>query len=369
MEGQRVLEFAPQAAADAAAVGAHREAAAHLATALRFVDGAESEIAATLYEDWAYEAGLALRISDEVIEARRHAITLWRALGRIDKVGQNLRWLSRLHWYRGEALEAAHFADESVRVLESTPPSSERAMAYSLRSQLHMLNDRMEEAVEWGQRALTLEKKFPNVEVRIHALNNVGTAMIFRDQPDGIALLEDSLALALETGLHEHAARVYTNLAEYGVDFKNFELAERVISDGIAFDTHHDLDAWTHYLVGRLAQLRMEQGRLRDAETIAQGVLALEQLTLLMRLPALIVLARVRTRMGGTDAYKLASQALQSAMATNEVQYIIPARFTLIESAWLNDEPEKASELLQCLLAINVAELRRWSFGVLLGWA
>ena len=369
MDGKRVLEFAPKAAANAASVGAHREAAAHLATALRFVDEAKPEIAAQLYEDWAYEAGLALRISDEVIEARRHAITLWRALGRIEKVGRNLRWISRLHWYRGEALEANHFADEAVRVLESTPPSSERAMAYSLRSQLHMLNDRMDEAVEWGERALALEEQYPDIEVRIHALNNVGTALVFRDKPEGIELLETSLALALDVGHHEHAARVYTNLAEYAVEFKNFELAARIINDGIAFDTQHDLDAWTHYLVGRLAQLRMEQGRLRDAETIAQGVLRLDRLTLLMRLPALIVLARVRARLGSADAYELASQALQNAMATDEVQYVIPARFTLIELAWLNDEHEKALEHLRNLTEISKAELHRWNTADLVLWA
>ena len=344
LDSRRVLRYAPRAAANATAVGAHREAAAHLATALKFIDEAEPEIAAQLYEEWAYEAGLALRINDEVLEARRHAITLWRAIGRMDKVGENLRWLSRLHWYRGEAAEAGHFADEAVRVLEDTPPSSERAMAYSLRSQLHMLNDRMDEAVEWGNRALQLAAEFDDDEVRIHALNNVGTALIFRDKPEGIELLEESLELALKVGHHEHAARVYTNLAEYGVDFRNFDLAERIISDGISFDTHHDLDSWTHYLVGRLAQLRMEQGRLRDAETIATGVLKLERLTLLMKLPALIVLARVRIRLGASDAQDLGAKALQDAMATDESQYLVPALFSLVEAAWLNDKPGAAAE-------------------------
>jgi DNA-binding CsgD family transcriptional regulator len=369
MDARRVLELAPRAAASAAGVGAHREAAAHLGTALRFINEAEPETAAHLYEDWAYEAGLAVRISDEVLEARRHALTLWRALGRIDKVGNNLRWLSRLHWYRGESAEANHFADEAVRVLESTAPSSERAMAYSLRSQLHMLNDRMEEAVEWGHRALELAEQFNNIEVKIHALNNIGTAQVFRDNPEGIGMLQRSLDLALKTGHHEHAARVYTNLAEYGVEFKNLDLAERIIRDGLSFDTRHDLDSWTHYLIGRLAQLRMEQGRLREAETIAQGVLKLDQLTLLMRLPALIVLARVRMRMGKPDAYELASQALQNAMATDEVQYMIPARFTLIEAAWLNDTPDKALEHLDNLAAINKGNLHSWNIGDLAIWA
>lgn len=369
LDAKKVLLYAPQAATAAASVGAHREAAAHLATALRFIDEAEPEDAAQLYEDWAYEAGLALRINDEVLEARRHAITLWRALGRMDKVGDNLRWLSRLHWYRGEAAEAGHFADEAVRVLESTPPSSERAMAYSLRSQLHMLNDQMDEAVEWGYRALKLAAKFNDDEVRVHALNNIGTALIFRDKPEGIELLEESLALALRAGQHEHAARVYTNLAEYGVDFRNFELAERIISDGIAFDTHHDLDSWTHYLVGRLAQLRMEQGRLRDAETIAQGVLKLDRLTLLMKLPALIVLAKVRLRRGNPNGRELASRALQDAIATDEPQYIVPARFGLIEAAWLDDTPDMATEHLDNLAKLGVAQMHPWNVGEAVVWA
>ena len=369
LDSRRVLLYAPRAAANATAVGAHCEAAAHLATALKFIDEAEPEEAAQLYEDWAYEAGLALRITDEVLEARRHAITLWRAIGRMDKVGENLRWLSRLHWYRGEAAEASHFADEAVRVLEDTPPSSERAMAYSLRSQLHMLNDRMEEAVEWGTRALQLAAEFDNDEVRIHALNNVGTALVFRDKPEGIELLEESLELALKAGHHEHAARVYTNLAEYGVDFKNFELAERIISDGISFDTQHDLDSWTHYLVGRLAQLRMEQGRFRDAETIATGVLKLDRPTLLMKLPALIVLARVRIRLAAPDAQDLAENALRDAMATDESQYLVPALFSLVEAAWLDDRPNTAAEHLQRLAAVGAAQMHRWHIGEAMVWA
>lgn len=369
LDAGKVLQYAPQAASTAAAVGAHREAAAHLATALRFIDEAEPEVAAQLYEDWAYEAGLALRINEEVLEARRHAITLWRALGRMDKVGNNLRWLSRLHWYRGEAAEANHFADEAVRVLESTPPSSERAMAYSLRSQLHMLNDQMEEAVEWGQRALELAAEFNDDEVRVHALNNIGTAQIFRDQPEGIELLEESLALALQAGQHEHAARVYTNLAEYGVEFRNFELAERIISDGIAFDTEHDLDSWTHYLVGRLAQLRMEQGRLRDAETIARGVLKLDRLTLLMKLPALIVLTKVSLRRGHPDGRELGSRALQDAIATDESQYVVPVRFALIEGAWLHDTPELAMDHLDYLARLGVGQMNPWNIGEAVVWA
>lgn len=367
--GERVLEYAPLAAQMAADVGAHREAAAHLATALRFVNDAPTELAAELYEKWAYEAGIALRMDDEVQEAYRHAITLWRALKRPEKVGENLRRLSRLHWYRGEATEASHYADDAIRVLESTPPSAERAMAYSLRSQLHMLNDRMEESIEWGERAITLADEYNNVEVKIHALNNVGTARLFRNNTAGIAELRQSLTLAIETGLHEQAARAYSNLSEYAVEFKDFELAEEILPKGIAFNAQYDLFAWSKYMMGRLSLLRMEQGRLRDAETIASGVVKAEDATLLMRLPALTVLAKTRLRLGEEDAYDLLSRALGDALATGELQNIVPIRLGLIESCWLDDTFKNAAEHLVWLNELGRAKMHTWRVGETAIWA
>ena len=150
-------------------------------------------IAAQLYEDWAYEAGLALLVYDTIIEARHRAIAIWRELGRIDKVAHNLRWLSRLHWRRGEGEQAEHFANEAVREVENLPPGPELAMAYSTRSQLHMLHYRFDDAIDWGLRAISLADQLGEVETRIHALNNVGTALLFADRPGGRERMEESL--------------------------------------------------------------------------------------------------------------------------------------------------------------------------------
>ncbi len=366
---EQVLKFAPTAARTAASLGAHSEAADHLATALRFINNASPELAAQLYENWAYEAGLALRIDDDVLDARRHAISLWRALNRPEKVGENLRWMSRLHWYRGEASEASHYADEAIQVLESTPESAEHAMAYSLRSQLHMLNDRMDDAIAWGEKALKLANEYDNVEVEIHALNNIGSALVFRNNPEGISKLERSLALALQEGLHEHAARVYTNLSEYAVDFRNFELAERTLAKGIAYNNQHDLFAWRDYLLGRLALLRMDQGRLQDAQTIAAGVLKSDRLTLLMRLPALSVLAKTQMRLGAQSAHKNFIDALTDALATDEMQYIVPIRLGLIEFSWLNNKTKNALEHLEYLNELGPENMHFWNLGETSVWA
>jgi len=367
-DGAAVLALAPQAAAQAARLGAHQQAAAHLATALRFVAQAPPALAAQINEDWAYEAGVALRIDDAVIEARHRAIALWRELGRGDKVGLNLRWLSRLHWYRGEAQRAEQFASEAVRELEQLPASAELAMAYSTRSQFHMLQDHPDEAIVWGERAIALAQQLGEVEIRIHALNNVGTSRLFADRGGGREQLEESLALALEHGFHEHAARVYTNLSEYAVVFKDFRLAERVLAEGIAFDTRHDLDAWTHYLVGWQARLRMDQGRLSDAEAIARQVLTLERLTLVMRLPALSVLGTLRMRRGEADGLPLLHQALQAAVATGEAQRIVPVQLALAECAWLRGDRQACAAALDAIEGLDLAAFNAWDLGQVMVW-
>lgn len=368
-DSQMVLEYAPKAAMAAAQAGAHREAAAHYGTALRFVDDAEPEQAAGLYEAWAYESTLSDRIDEEVIDARRHALTLWRALGRPEKVGENLRMLSRLHWYRGESTEAGRYADQAVRVLDALPPSPERAMAYSMRSQLHMLKDRMDEAVRWGEMALEIEKDHPSPNLRMHALNNIGTARVFRGHRDGLLALNESLSLALTHGHHENAARAFNNMAEYAVEFRDFELAERTLADGLAFDTEHDLDAWTHYLSGRQAQLRMEQGRLDDAITIAEGVVSLETPSFLSKLPAELVLSRARMRRGDEGVETDMQQALSDAIATDELQHIVPARLSLVEWAWLTDSPMRANEHMQILLEMEDGDRHPWNIGARAVWA
>ncbi|AJD42435.1 LuxR family transcriptional regulator protein [Rhizobium gallicum bv. gallicum R602sp] len=367
-DGARVLELAPQAAAHAARLGAHREGASHLATALKYVAQATPELAAQLYEDWAYEAGLALHVYEPVIEAHHRAIAIWRELGRIDKIGRNLCKLSRLHWRRGEGQPAEDYADQAVREMENLSPGSELAMAYSTRSQLHMLHYRFDEAIDWGLRAISLADQLGQIETRVHALNNVGTALLFAGRPGGLERLEESLALALEHGFHDHAARAYTNFAECAVVSKDFVLAERLLSEGIAFASRHDLDSATQYLLGRQAQLRMEQGRYREAETVAQGVMSLVRLPMVMHLPALTVLGMVRVRLGEPGSLTLLQQALQEGLATGELQRIVPVRLALAEAAWLDGDVSAGHEQLNALAEMDLDNFRTWDFGELAVW-
>lgn len=363
----QVLALAPQAAREAAALGAHREAAKQLSAALQFAHSASPEQLAGLYESWSYEAGLSL-IDDRVIEARHKAIRLWQDLGRSDRVGHNLRWLSRLCWYQGDSAGAERHAEQAVQTMESLPPCAERAWAYATQAQLHMLQDRTDAAIEWGQRAIDLAQQLGEAEILCHALNTVGTAELFAARAGGQARLEHSLKIALDHGFHEQAARVYSNVSEHAVVFKAFERAEALLLEGIAFDRSHDLDAWTHYLEGWLAQLRMEQGRLDEAQRQARAVLAIPRLTAVMRLPALTVLARVRMRCTAPDAPALMQEALQIAQGTGEAHRIVPVVLIFVEQAWLQGDLPACSEHLARLDGLSIDEANGWTTGEVAVW-
>src|SRR5262249_33100507 len=97
-DSQRVLQFAPPAAEQAAQLRSHREAAAHYATALRHAASAPDTQRALMFDRLSYECYLTDQIK-EAIKARKAALKLWRACGNRLKEGDNARWLSRFSWF------------------------------------------------------------------------------------------------------------------------------------------------------------------------------------------------------------------------------------------------------------------------------
>ncbi len=227
-----VLRFAPLAAERAAALRSHREAAAHYATALRHAAALPDDARAEMSERLSYECYLTDQIQD-AIKARETALALWRASGSRLREGDTARWLSRLSWFRGNKADAERYAAEAVDILGALPPGRELAMAYSNRAQLGMLEDDVAAALGWGRKAIDLASALGDREILSHAFNNIGTARIRSDQ-GGLADVEHALALALDGGFEEHAARAYTNLATSTLRQYDLARAKRYLKDGIA---------------------------------------------------------------------------------------------------------------------------------------
>jgi DNA-binding CsgD family transcriptional regulator/tetratricopeptide (TPR) repeat protein len=362
-----VARYAPLAAKQAAAQGAHREAAAHYATALRVADQLPLERQAELLEGRAYECYLTSQI-EEAVQARQAVLRIWRKLDRSDQVGQTLRWLSRLSWFLGKSGEAQQYAAEAVQLLETLPPDAKLAMAYSNQAQLLMLADNTAEAVRWGERAMALAESLGDAETLVHALNNVGTALLTDQDEQGLAHLERSLQLALERGWEEHVARAYNNLACCAVMTRDYPLAERFLQEGLAYCAEHDLDSWTTYMGAWQARARFEQGNWDDAAQEATRVLERYRIPAAAKIPALVVLGWVRVRRGDPGSAALLDEARTLALATGELQRIVPVVAARAEAAWLRGNQEHCLTEAREGYELALTHTYPWKLGELSFW-
>lgn len=135
---ESVLRWAPLAAERAASSGAHREAAAQYARALRFSDGKSLQRRAELLRRRAGECYVSDQFA-EAIEAQGDALDVHRRLGDTRGEGNDLRSLSRLLFFAGKPAMGEPLALEAVRLLETLPPGRELAMAYGNVSQRRMV--------------------------------------------------------------------------------------------------------------------------------------------------------------------------------------------------------------------------------------
>src|SRR5512133_1156069 len=162
-EVEAVLQWAPVAARQAAAVAAHREAVGHYRAVLAHADRLLPLERAELLERYSVECYLS-GLAPEAVSARRAAMELREAAGDRERVGEGLRWLSRLHWWDGNRREAEAAAARAIAVLEALPPGRQLAMAYSNQGQLDILAYRAEAAIGWAQRAIDLARRLDDQE-------------------------------------------------------------------------------------------------------------------------------------------------------------------------------------------------------------
>jgi DNA-binding CsgD family transcriptional regulator/tetratricopeptide (TPR) repeat protein len=360
-----VVQYARAAGERAARLGAHREAAAHY-TAVLAQAGLTTAERAVLLERLSYECYLTDQHS-AAAEAREEALELWRGDGDMVRVGDTLRWLSRLTWFLGRSDEAMEAGRMAVEVLEREPPGRELAMAYSNRAQLAMLADDTREAVDWGTRAVRLGEEIGDDEVVIHALNNIGAARARQNDPDGVALMERSLAMALEVGLEEHVARAYTNLMAIAVEWRDIAAAQRYGAAGIEYCTERDLDSWRLYMTGVQARLALLLDDWDAAAAAAQEVLRHRGVSPVTSINALVVLGRVRARRGDPEVAVVLDEALETARRTGEMQRLAPVAIARAEAAWLGGSaaPAELAEVLAMLPGTGDP----WTAGELAVWA
>lgn len=359
--------FATTAAREAARLGAHREAAAQYARALRHADALGDEERAELLGARAFECF----VSDqplESLEARRAALDLWRGLGNRLKEGDTLRWLARMSWMAGRMDEAGEAASEAVAVLERLPPGRELAMAYGHRAHLHMLSLEDAEAIRWGQQAIALAESIHDDDALAAALINVGIARVHAGDEDGWQMVDRAITLARELGFHEHVARAFFQGQQVSVGLRQYERAGRWFEQGMAYCAEHELETMRQFLLAWRARSLLDQGRWPEAEEIAIGVLEQAHGADVRRLQATVVLGRILARRRDSRADAYLDEAADLAAAGRNLDWQFGVSAARAEAAWYAGQPDRAGAEVEDAYAAALAGGDPWSAGELAYW-
>ena len=357
-----VLRYGPVAAREAAAAGAHREAAAHLRLVLDQQPVLDPRSEADLWEAYAIESYTIDTPAGAVLAAQRRAVELRRG-DDPRACGASLRWLSRICWWAGDPDGAGAAADEAIAVLAAAGDDGLLAMALSNKAQLHALAGRDGEAVVVARQAIALSGDAP--ATRSHALNNLAIAFERIGDPAAGATFEESLRVALAADEPEHACRAYVNLSLHYLSLLRLDEARRLLADGVEFAERSEFLMFYRYLQVALGTLHWAAGDWDEVEPAAAYALDASPP---VRCSALTLIGRTRLRRGAPGAMATLREAWRIAVPLRECQWIGPAAAALGEAATLDGDPgavvaelTEAYELARRFGTVEVrAELAYW---------
>ncbi len=362
-----VSQWAPRAAVRAAGSGAHREAAAQYARALRYADRLPLAVQAELLNGRVEECRLSAQFN-EAIEAQERALELQRQLGDRLGEGDSLRSLSRLLFFTGRTREGEPLALDAIKLLEQLPAGHELAIAYGNLSQRRMVVEDHAEAVAWGARALELARRIEDNEAFVYALTNIGAAEFDAGQPEGHVKLKRALALANQYGLEDCAGRASMLLVMAGVRHRDFALVDTYLESGLEYSTERGLDTWRGYLLAQRARLELDRGRWDQAGESAALVLRDPRSAPVARTWALPTLGLLRARRGDAEASAPLEEAHPLVESTEEPTQIVPVAAARAEAAWLRGDHAAVEQVTDAALALAIHRRVPWAVGELAYW-
>jgi DNA-binding CsgD family transcriptional regulator/tetratricopeptide (TPR) repeat protein len=364
---EAVARYAPAAAARAAALGAHREAAAQYASALRFADRLPLKTRADLLERRAFECYLTGQFED-AIEAQQRALEYRREIGNPLQEGDALRSLSRLLRFVGRTKAAAEIGQDAIAKLESVSTGQELAMAYNNLAHLYATAEDQDGAMLWGNRALELAEELNDVETRIYALINIGAAELQSGSAKGPKKLEEALELARRAGLEDHVGRAFVNLVWWPIRNRDHALVKRFLEPGLEYCAERGLELWSLFLLACRAHLELDEGRWEEAADSAASVLRNPHQWPVPHIHALVVLAVVRARRGDPEVWPLLDEAQTQAEPTGELQRIGPTAIARAEANWLEGRTEAIAQESDVALELALRLRAQWTVGELAVW-
>lgn len=337
-DAHAVRRWAPVAAREAAARGAHRQAAVQWERALRHLDAGPERAAAL--DAHAVELHMSVGL-EPAMQARAEAARLWQTVDVPGRAAASIVELALLKVMSGRGAEAARVLREARALAAVAPDAAAGVQACAAWLALHDCD--YDQALVLASDALVQAERIGDRAAIMLSVRALGLSLTATGQFDaGLARLVQCLDLGLQVRDDKGAAQSLAGLALVCLSALRLDLCDRYQERGIEFCTERDLDAPRWHLMGTVANLRLLQGRWDDAGAAARDVLEASQATALARFSALVALARLRARRGDPGAWTALNEARDLA-TKGSVQMRLSCSRVRAEAAWLEGRDDDAA--------------------------
>lgn len=360
-----ISRYAPQAAREATARAAYREAGAQWRIALK--QGRPRDEAEHI--DWldafATIAGLNSWI-DESLQALEELEALAAAAGDVGRAAaararQSGPLVGLLR--HAEASAAIH---EALAMVEPLAPSAVHALLWSLESWQRMIDRDYEQSIHWGRRAIELAESLGERTTLARAQISTGAALLFVDYPAGAAMLLDVRDRRQAQGNHFGVASALSMIGSGSGELMHLREAEDYLRESVRICEAHDYNGT--YAEAWLALCLMLRGQWNEAATVASTVLPKVEGTNMTRLMALLALARLRLRRGDPGADEALEEARRMAEGSGALQRLAPTACARAEAAFARGEPARVAAEVNVALPLARSKGHPWFVGELSYW-
>lgn len=361
------LEYAPEAARQAAARGARKEAIEFYRGALEHSEHLDTRTEADLRRELALQLGVVERF-DESAEEGKKMVVLYRQLNDPLLLAGALVDLMRWLWRVDEDADAAY--SEAYDILLSLEPSLECVELYYSKAYREMLARQGTAAFESIRRAREIADSVDDLGDAPWRLKMMeGCAHIVVGNPQvGARILAESAKEADAEENHRNLAVALGMLGSGGGEARLYQVGISALNRGIQRGLATDEDYQVAYNRSWMARVAHEQGRWDEAVEWAQLVdrTSLDR-TGISVLTALTALGRVRVRRGDPDGLGLLEEMVEVGRS-HELQHAWNAICGRAEYHWLRGDREGGWDELVPAYERALATESEWAQGEIGFW-
>jgi DNA-binding CsgD family transcriptional regulator len=327
-------DYSLQAARDAAASGAHREAAFHYANALEYAESMDGETLGETLLRAAQEHSV-INAFDTAVKLARRRLDLAASP---EEAGRARAWVAFFESRKNDMTATRAEAEAAIDVLRVHSPTEELALALAVLSWVEVAQANWDRAVVAGDEALDVARRTGSVGTEIFAATNAGTARWLLGDRAGFEQVEQAAHLGIASDGGEFTAKAINNLGAIALEAGNLHEARRWFTQLMEYTSTHELDAWYIAAVSTMCLINVASGRFEDADRDLE-IVSGQKTCFQTEIETLVVAARLRMRRGDPGAAELSEEAFRRVHGFADHQSQVLGCVLAMEGAWLGVIP------------------------------